>query len=647
MAKRLRQILSLLCILFLTLGSAIAAGSAEEQTEARIITTEWEDGSTESDDRPDISVKFGDREAKLTRDNGWSAEISVPAGTEGDWTFTEPEGYQNRIQKVRVSDTVTILKIIAKSRAVIPSVSASVSWEDWGNAKGARPEAVQLALLADGKPFGEPTDAKAPAWKATWEKLPAYRDDGGAIVYSVSQLQTPAGYTSATNGLTVTNTLQTGRLTLTASLDGIPEGADISRLSLTVTGPDPCMPVTLSYGQMIEGTWDFGDVLPGAYLVRGTNAEGLAEGYVMDPGKSRVSDAVYVNIGESAVLTFRYAWKPAEAYEAGEEDPSANIGNLTFEILGPDPRMPMTITYAQFTDGRFELPDLVPGVYTVVERNAEELIRYYTLTGSSVTGMTLTITPGGTAIARLFNQYEPAPTPELDGEFAEFVDIPVVKTWNDRNNEDGNRPEAVTVRLYADGAEADSHVLTAAEGWRYTFTGKPRYRADKKTEIVYTVGEDAVPMYLTTVSGNTIINDYTPEVTSVSVSKVWVDNDNASKTRPSSIAMTLSDGQKVVKVVVLDKSNGWSATVSNLPTVVNGQPARYAWKEQKVLGYTLEGVEQQGSHMTFTNAIWERPEQPTQGRKPKTKGETWYVFEDYDTPLGVEVVINHVGDCFD
>jgi len=84
MAKRLRQILSLLCILFLTLGSAIAAGSAEEQTEARIITTEWEDGSTESDDRPDISVKFGDREAKLTRDNGWSAEISVPAGTEGD-----------------------------------------------------------------------------------------------------------------------------------------------------------------------------------------------------------------------------------------------------------------------------------------------------------------------------------------------------------------------------------------------------------------------------------------------------------------------------------------------------------------------------------------------------------------------------------
>ena len=51
--------------------------------------------------------------------------------------------------------------------------------------------------------------------------------------------------------------------------------------------------------------------------------------------------------------------------------------------------------------------------------------------------------------------------------------------------------------------------------------------------------------------------------------------------------------------------------------------------------------------MVFTNALWTRPDTPTAGRTPKTTGETWYVFEEYDTPLGVEVTINHVGDCFD
>ena len=51
--------------------------------------------------------------------------------------------------------------------------------------------------------------------------------------------------------------------------------------------------------------------------------------------------------------------------------------------------------------------------------------------------------------------------------------------------------------------------------------------------------------------------------------------------------------------------------------------------------------------MTFTNSIWTRPENPTQGKKPKTPGQATYIFEDYDTPLGVEIVINHVGDCFD
>ena len=99
--------------------------------------------------------------------------------------------------------------------------------------------------------------------------------------------------------------------------------------------------------------------------------------------------------------------------------------------------------------------------------------------------------------------------------------------------------------------------------------------------------------------------------------------------------------------MILSKENNWTATVDNLPTVVDGQKVTYSWSEQSVLGYTLDGVVTKEGITTFTNRPWQRPEEPTQGKKPKTPGEPFETIDEYDTPLGVEVVINHVGDCYD
>ena len=55
----------------------------------------------------------------------------------------------------------------------------------------------------------------------------------------------------------------------------------------------------------------------------------------------------------------------------------------------------------------------------------------------------------------------------------------------------------------------------------------------------------------------------------------------------------------------------------------------------------------EGSLTTFTNKVWVR--KPTTGEKkvPKTPGNPVEELTDYETPLGVDVMINHVGDCFD
>ena len=87
--------------------------------------------------------------------------------------------------------------------------------------------------------------------------------------------------------------------------------------------------------------------------------------------------------------------------------------------------------------------------------------------------------------------------------------------------------------------------------------------------------------------------------------------------------------------------------MSNLPVKVNGQVVNYSWTEQEVVGYIQTGKTVNGTVTVFTNTMVKVPEVPDGWKKPTVPGETWIVFEDYDTALGMETIINHVGDCFD
>ena len=125
-----------------------------------------------------------------------------------------------------------------------------------------------------------------------------------------------------------------------------------------------------------------------------------------------------------------------------------------------------------------------------------------------------------------------------------------------------------------------------------------------------------------------------PELISVSVKKVWDDNNDAYKMRPAVLRVTLSNGMSAV----LTESNGWSATIDGLPKYKNGVLVNYTWSEQEVLGYTRSGYSVKDGVTTFTNSYRRRPRNP---------GEPPIIIEEYGTPLGIDIIINHVGDCFD
>ena len=116
--------------------------------------------------------------------------------------------------------------------------------------------------------------------------------------------------------------------------------------------------------------------------------------------------------------------------------------------------------------------------------------------------------------------------------------------------------------------------------------------------------------------------------------------------RQASVKVTLNNGMSVT----LSEAKGWQATISDRPTIVGGYPAQYYWTEQEVPGYVQTGATVVGNTTVITNSLPRRggdmPED-TPNVPKRTRGDSYLIIEDYGTPLGVEVVINHVGDCFD
>ncbi|MBE5762326.1 MAG: Cna B-type domain-containing protein [Clostridiales bacterium] len=80
------------------------------------------------------------------------------------------------------------------------------------------------------------------------------------------------------------------------------------------------------------------------------------------------------------------------------------------------------------------------------------------------------------------------------------------KTWVHGSNPAENQPRSIMVRLYGDSSLVDTRSVTAFDGWSYSFI-VPKHNSSGKL-INYTVSEDPVPGYKTTVSGFDIKNTY-------------------------------------------------------------------------------------------------------------------------------------------
>ena len=209
----------------------------------------------------------------------------------------------------------------------------------------------------------------------------------------------------------------------------------------------------------------------------------------------------------------------------------------------------------------------------------------------------------------------------------ETTSVEVNKTWNDNEDQDGLRPDEITVNLLADGQKVKSEKITADKNWKYTFTGLDKYKDGQV--ITYTISEDAVEGYTTSYDGYNITNTHEVATTSVKVTKAWDDHDNQDGKRPDSVVVHLyANGEKTDQTVELSNDNNWMAVFDNLDKFKDGQVIQYTVEEEKVNSYkaTVTGDQDQGFVITNTyqkdsTPVVDQPhsDKPSQNNKSNSK----------------------------
>ena len=474
------------------------------------------------------------------------------------------------------------------------SVSVEKQWVDDSNRDGMRPTQISVQLLADGAPEGGLVTLNAAnQWKYTWNDLDEKRG-GVTIDYTIAEVQV-AGYTGAVKRegnkfiLTNTHTPLTTRVDVSKVWDDDGDRDGIRPASIRVDlkqNGEVCRSVTLDASNGWRHSWDD---LP-------VNIAGVPVTYTVEEPESypgytpRITGSVEegftvtnTHTPETTLITVIKRWN--------------NEG---------DANAPSTINVQLYADGvpygeKVTLTEAMGWIYTWpgLPKKAGGRDIAYTVQEDVIPNYIATIVPivGGFEIT---NTYTPGKT-----------QVNVHKVWADNNDQDGIRPEGVTVHLLADGEAYGSPVtLNAENSWSYTWSNLDA--AKDGALIRYTVSEDPVDGYLVTISGSAaegfeINNTHTPETTSIDVTKTWDDGYNRDGLRPYGVTVQLlANGSEVDRQVLLPDEDGtWPVyTWRNLPANRDGQRISYTVNELNVSeGYTatVSGTMESGFVITNTH----------------------------------------------
>ena len=569
----------------------------------------------------------------------WSELPKNSAGTAIEYTAKElnasgsavenngalDDNYTATYSTTATSTTVTNTHNVEKTQYTVTK-----TWNDANNQDGIRPTSVSVQLLADGTAKGDPVTLDASnSWSYTWEDLDK-KSNGTVIDYSVAEITAIDGYTTvgpteAEDGLsaTIENTHETEKSNYTVSKswvdaddqDGVRPTS--IQVQLYADGVAEGEPVTVSENE--DGTWSYtwtdlpvnkdGEEI--TYSAKELDADGAAveDGEDYDDNYT----ASYTSTDTSTTITnthetLKTYYTINKAWDDANDQDGVRPESVQAQLYADGVAEGDAVTITVGDDGTWsytwnDLPVNKAG--TEITYSAKEL----DASGAAVENngaynddytATYSTTDTSTTVT---NTHTPAE-----------IKIIVSKTWEDENDQDGVRPSSVTVNLLANGEAApredeDATVqLSASNSWQYTWDKLPEYANGEK--ITYSVTEDDVAEYTESVGDLTeteeegvytveVTNTHNVEKTTVTVTKVWDDNDDQDGLRPESISVTLLANGVEADVedatATLDEDGDWTYTWEDLDVNKAGSAIEYSVDEVEVEGYETEIGEVTGS----------------------------------------------------
>ena len=243
-----------------------------------------------------------------------------------------------------------------------------------------------------------------------------------------------------------------------------------------------------------------------------------------------------------------------------------------------------------------------------IMRDGVEIV--YTVTEDKVDGYTLTREEPGKYSFTMTNHHTP-----------EETEVHVIKDWSDGDDQDGIRPDKITVNLLQNRKVYRTQELSEKNGWEYTFTGLPVFtEKEEGVKAEYTVEEDGVPSgYRVAVDGTAaegykVSNTHVPEETEIKVTKKW--SNAGDPNPPKSVTVQLwANNRKLGDPVELSADNSWTWTWQGLPVFEDGKRVNYEAKETAVTdyrsvvtkvtdGFEIENIYEPGKTEVSVKKVW-------------------------------------------
>lgn len=441
------------------------------------------------------------------------------------------------------------------------TISGKKTWDDGDNQDGIRPRSITVNVMNGQKKVASKTVSAADNWEWSFT-LPKY-ENGQEIDYTIVE-EAVNGYVSRVEGFNITNT-HTPEIIEKLSGSKTWDDAD----NQDNKRPDYIIVTLKANGVDVESK-------------KVTAADGWSWTFTNQPKCENGQEIVYTVV-ESAVSDYSTQYDPNSLDITNSHTPaqtSVTVSKSWEDENNQDGIRPKSITVKLLADGIPTGDELVLSDENQWIGSFQNLDQYkagkeivYTIQEVAVDGYKSEITGNMTDGFTITNVHEP-----------EVVSVSGFKTWDDAENQDGNRPEKITIRLLADGVEAEVQEVTAATQWTWHFDNLPKNNAGE--EIEYTIVEDAVADYSVSYDGYNVKNSYTPKQTSITVSKVWKDGDNLDKIRPDSVTIKLlANGQDTGKTLTLTADGQWKGSFTKMDMYENGQAIVYTIEEVKVDGY--------------------------------------------------------------